>query len=450
MITQGAKLTSMLDLPIASSGTSNTTVKSKDGKSFSDMLNDSTTSKVGTVTKNTTTANKIENQNSKQNDIAKGTTSKTEVSQIDKSSNTNSADQSVSSLEDDVEKVMDDVKEAIQDSLGISEDELERTMEVLGLSMIDLLNPASLQQVVLATSGNDDILSFVTNEELSNTYSNLLETIQGIVNESNIPLDTITQVTKPEEFLGELEQAINKDELAKANQNQTTQRNTDYDVTEESEGTKESETNSEIAFSVERSSDSDEVSDSTDQSAKDSLKNSDSSQVENFLNHVSNVTQTETDFDGQLSTVTTVRDIANQIIEEIKIVIKPSQTSMELQLNPEHLGKVQLTLTSREGLMTAQFTTQTQMAKEAIESQMQVLKQNLENQGVRVEAIEVNVSNFSFSGSNEAGNRQESNPNKGKKAFRMEVGNDLEGMEEVLPTQTVLLGETVPNIDYSA
>lgn len=450
MITQGAKLTSMLDLPIASSGTSNTTVKSKDGKSFSDMLNDSTTSKVGTVTKNTTTANKTENQNSKQNDIAKGTTSKTEVSQIDKSSNTNSADQSVSSLEDDVAKVMDDVKEAIQDSLGLSQEELERTMEVLGLSMIDLLNPASLQQLVLATSGNDDIMSFVTNEELSNTYSNLLETIQGIVNESNIPLDTITQVTKPEEFLGELEQAINKDELAKANQNQTTQRNTDYDVTEESEGTKDSETNSEIAFSVERSSDSDEVSDSTDQSAKDSLKKSDSSQIENFLNHVSNVTQTETDFDGQLSTVTTVRDIANQIIEEIKIVIKPSQTSMELQLNPEHLGKVQLTLTSKEGLMTAQFTTQTQMAKEAIESQMQVLKQNLENQGVRVEAIEVNVSNFSFSGSNEAGDRQESNPNKGKKAFRMEVGNDLEGMEEVLPTQTVLLGETVPNIDYSA
>ncbi len=450
MITQGAKLTSMLDLPIASSGTSNTTVKSKDGKSFSDMLSDSTTNKVGTVTKNTTTANKTDNQHSKQDDIAKSMTSKTEVSQIDKSSNTNSVDQSVSNLEDDVAKVMNDVKEAIQDSLDISEEELVRTMEVLGLSMIDLLNPASLQQLVLATSGNDDILSFVTNEELSNTYSNLLETIQGIVSESNIPLDATAQVTKSEDFLGVLEQAVNKEELAKANENHTTQSNTDYDVTEETEGVKDSEANSEIAFSVERSSDSDEVSDSTDQSAKDSLKKSDSSQVENFLNHVSNVTQTETDFDGQLSTVTTVRDIANQIIEEIKVVIKPSQTSMELQLNPEHLGKVQLTLTSKEGLMTAQFTTQTQMAKEAIESQMQVLKQNLENQGVRVEAIEVNVSNFSFSGSNEAGNKQESNSNKGKKAFRMEVGNDLEGTEEVLPTQTVLLGETVPNIDYSA
>ena len=336
MITQGAKLTSMLDLPIASSGTSNTTVKSKDGKSFSDMLSDSTTNKVGTVTKNTTTANKTDNQHSKQDDIAKSMTSKTEVSQIDKSSNTNSVDQSVSNLEDDVAKVMNDVKEAIQDSLDISEEELVRTMEVLGLSMIDLLNPASLQQLVLATSGNDDILSFVTNEELSNTYSNLLETIQGIVSESNIPLDATAQVTKSEDFLGVLEQAVNKEELAKANENHTTQSNTDYDVTEETEGVKDSEANSEIAFSVERSSDSDEVSDSTDQSAKDSLKKSDSSQVENFLNHVSNVTQTETDFDGQLSTVTTVRDIANQIIEEIKVVIKPSQTSMELQLNPEH------------------------------------------------------------------------------------------------------------------
>lgn len=448
MITQGAKLASMLELPIVSNGSSNTLLKAKDGKSFSDMLSDSTTNKVSTVAKKASTVNQTDNQHSIQKDIAKSMTSKTEVSQIDKSSNTNSVDQSVSNLEDDVAKVMNDVKEAIQDSLGISEEELVRTMEVLGLSMIDLLNPESLQQLVLATSGNDDILSFVTNEELSNTYSDLLETIQGIVNESNIPLDVTSQVTKSEEFLGELDQTIIKEELAKANQ--TTQSNTDYDVTEESEGIKDSEANLEIAFSVERSSDSDDISDSTNQSEKDSLKKSDSSQVENFLNHVSNVTQTETDFDGQLTTVTTVRDIANQIIEEIKVVIKPSQTSMELQLNPEHLGKVQLTLTSKEGLMTAQFTTQTQMAKEAIESQMQVLKQNLENQGVRVEAIEVNVSNFSFSGSNEAGNKQESNSNKGKKAFRMEAGNELEGTEEVLPTQTVLLGETVPNIDYSA
>lgn len=201
MITQGAKLASMLELPIVSNGSSNTLLKAKDGKSFSDMLSDSTTNKVSTVAKKASTVNQTDNQHSIQKDIAKSMTSKTEVSQIDKSSNTNSVDQSVSNLEDDVAKVMNDVKEAIQDSLGISEEELVRTMEVLGLSMIDLLNPESLQQLVLATSGNDDILSFVTNEELSNTYSDLLETIQGIVNESNIPLDVTSQVTKSEEFL---------------------------------------------------------------------------------------------------------------------------------------------------------------------------------------------------------------------------------------------------------
>ena len=213
------------------------------------------------------------------------------------------------------------------------------------------------------------------------------------------------------------------------------------------------ETNSEITFSVERGDDKSNLNDSSNENSNDTLKKSDSdtTQVENFLDHIAtNVTTTETTFSGELSTVTTIRDIANQIIEEIKVVIKPSQTSMELQLNPENLGKVQLTLTSKEGVMTAQFTTQTQMAKEAIESQLQVLKQNLENQGVKVEAIEVNVSNFSFTGNNEAGKGQESGTNKGKKAFRMDVAEDVESSIEVSPTQTSLLDETISNVDYSA
>jgi flagellar hook-length control protein FliK len=72
-----------------------------------------------------------------------------------------------------------------------------------------------------------------------------------------------------------------------------------------------------------------------------------------------------------------MKEIVNQIVDKIKVVIKPEATSMEIQLNPENLGKVNLSVISKNGQLTAHFTTESQAAKEALESQMQTLKETL-------------------------------------------------------------------------
>ena len=51
---------------------------------------------------------------------------------------------------------------------------------------------------------------------------------------------------------------------------------------------------------------------------------------------------------------------------------------LEMSLNPESLGKVNLNITSKDGVMTAQITTQNEVSKEALESQLQILKDNIE------------------------------------------------------------------------
>lgn len=452
MLTQGTKLSSAFDLTSIPSSSNGTTTKSKDSKAFSNMLSDATAVPTDKGSSQKTNAKK-EFDYSSSKDVENRTYPKNEISKNKdtvKNSEVSTVDDSMSTMNEDVANVMDNVKEAIQDSLGISKEDLESAMEVLGLTLIDLLNPATLQQLLLTNTGNEDILSFVTNEDLANTFSDLLTEIQGIVTESGIPTDVMEQVLKSEEFQSFLNQNLLSDEQ-ELSQDKNTINVSQNSSLDELDVHKDSEPNSEITFSVERSDDKKNRNESSSDNTNDTFKKSNTTQVENFLDHIAtNVTTTETTFSGELSTVTTIREIANQIIEEIKVVIKPSQTSMELQLNPENLGKVQLTLTSKEGIMTAQFTTQTQMAKEAIESQLQVLKQNLENQGVKVEAIEVNVSNFSFTGNNEAGKGQESGTHKGKKVFRMDVAEDVEASVEVPPTQTSLLDETISNVDYSA
>lgn len=366
-----------------------------------------------------------------------------------------------------VGKLIEDVKEVIEDTLNISEEELLNCMEELGLTMMDLLNPAALQQLVLAGNGNQDIMQLITDEGLSNTFTTLLESIQSLIQESGLSEETIGQVLNSESFADYLEQAkqpsqevvtaatveASKEELSTLNQaNEESLLNKANELVDSNDTGKESTSDTnEISLTVEK--DSNSTSQNSTADSQSSMENQADSvaNVNELLEHITaNVTKIEESFSGQLSQITTIREIANQIVEQIKIVIKPTQTSMEMQLNPENLGKVALTISSKEGVMTAQFTTQNAVAKEAIESQMQVLKQNLENQGIKVEAIEVTVSDFAFSQKGEAGSENNSGESKQKKAFVYDTEDDNDSFEHNRELASGLIDDTISNVDYTA
>ena len=105
-------------------------------------------------------------------------------------------------------------------------------------------------------------------------------------------------------------------------------------------------------------------------------------------------------------------DIVKQIINSVKVSGNTSIQSMEIQLNPEHLGKVNLTVTSKNGVITAQIVAQNEEVKKAIESQIATLKENFESQGIKIEAVEVTVQSHAFeSGQNLQGNNSEQGKN---------------------------------------
>lgn len=94
-------------------------------------------------------------------------------------------------------------------------------------------------------------------------------------------------------------------------------------------------------------------------------------------------------------------DIIKQIVEQVRLNMNQNNTSMELQLTPEHLGKVQINVASKEGIMTARIVVETEAAKQAIESGLTSLKENMEQQNLKVDAIEVMVSTTGFEGENQ-------------------------------------------------
>ena len=102
---------------------------------------------------------------------------------------------------------------------------------------------------------------------------------------------------------------------------------------------------------------------------------------------------------------TTTEKVMNQIVEQVvrhvRIRVMPETTSMQLQLNPASLGRVNLTVAATAGTATATLVVENQMAKEALESQMIHLKETFAEQGLKVDAVEVTVSEFGLKKENE-------------------------------------------------
>lgn len=97
--------------------------------------------------------------------------------------------------------------------------------------------------------------------------------------------------------------------------------------------------------------------------------------------------------------VPTTVDLVNlmdRISAFTKLSVGNQISTMEMQLNPENLGKVFVTVTSHHGEVSAHIAAQTEAAKEAIESQISQFRENLTQSGIKVQAVEVTIASHEF------------------------------------------------------
>lgn len=303
------------------------------------------------------------------------------------------------------------IKTVVKDTLQISDEELEKIMSQLGLQMTDLLQPENLKKLVLAANGTNDASSFLTNETMTSQFTQLADQLEK--------LDLSSQFGVSKEELSKLLETANQ-QLQPVIQKESmpvNQKDQQSNLFKDDAKTKDEPV---ITVSVEKndvgkSLQKDSVMDSGNDRSSAETETNKQSPLDTFAQNLITATQQNTDdLSPQLDKITQMKEIMTQIVDKIKVVIKPEATSMEMQLNPENLGRVSLSVVSKNGQLTAHFTTETQMAKEALESQMQTLKENLSNQGLKVDAVEVNVSNFTFSQSNqpESGTKEQKSSSK--------------------------------------
>ena len=282
---------------------------------------------------------------------------------------------------------------------------------------------------------------------LAGKFSELVNKVQEIFEQAGTTPQELTSLLKEQPEFAELltqelsvaEQPENKPVVAEDNK-----------AVKDNESTLEKE--STFQFEAVKETGEDNAGTRQEAGRQDNRADTSVSQADQFLNLVSSAAQgddVQMEFE-RVDVAAQIREIADQILEKVRVVISPAKTSMEITLTPESLGKVSLNIISQHGAMTARFTAQTELARQAIESQLVTLRENLEKQGLKVDAIEVTVSDFGFSQRDGASSGQPQGGRQQRRNISIENAGVLGGTneeEEIAPNMMVQSGNQV---DYTA
>ena len=343
-----------------------------------------------------------------------------------------------------VKKIVDE----IAGKLDVTTEDVENAMAQLGLTVMDLTNPGIMGQLVTELTEGTDTLSLVTDGNLFAQVSELTQTVKGILDETAVQTQLTPQ--EMERVLKQLEQAsqdgknLEVNEISGQGDEKTVLSN--VSIQSESNGETPALTGNDV-LAVETVSEKqtgkEEVNGVTtategldDQQTEAVLKEGFSGQDTGeddkgqnagqesgmkgnagLVNGVVNSVQEPVAAANTTTPLSYVNtdEILKQIGEYVKVNAKPGMTQMEMQLNPENLGSVHIQVTAKAGSITAVITAQNEAVKQALESQVVQLKENLNEQGVKVEAVEVTIESHEF----------EQNPEQGQNQSEMAYAEEL-------------------------
>jgi flagellar hook-length control protein FliK len=118
--------------------------------------------------------------------------------------------------------------------------------------------------------------------------------------------------------------------------------------------------------------------------------------VNQMFNPETVATDNVTEIEIPVASYVDTEDIINQIGEYVKIHQSETVSEMEISLNPESLGNIHLQVAAKEGVITATITAQNETVRDALMVQAMTLKEELNDQGLKVEAVDVTVASHEF------------------------------------------------------
>jgi len=361
---------------------------------------------------------------------------------VKKSDNSDTADK--------IKEAVEDIKKAIAEATGMSEEDVEAAMETLGMMLQDLLNSDNIPHLVMELTGNTDSISLVTDEKLMDMVSKLSDMVKDVL--ANLEEATGLNTSDFADVLSQMTEIDPKDQITVENLNnnipsdivdgsdnsipaevqvsdtRTTEMDsqklddndiktviTKTDELMEGEGinpkqivNSSDETATEDLTQSVETEEADPVSVvSEDKSASEKKGADNQSKEENHFSETNTFSQNlenrieniindmQADAQAEAKNVN-AQDVIDQITDYMKLNIKSDATELDMKLNPESLGTLHIKVAAKEGVITAQFTAPNEEVKAILQSQISELTSKLEQNNVKIEAVEVTVESHAF------------------------------------------------------
>lgn len=394
-----------------------------------------------------------------------------------------------------VEEFAKEVQQEVKELLGVDDAQLEAAMKELGLTYQDLMDPVNLANLVMNLTGEEDQLGLLMNADFQELMQNVEVLSKNLLQELGMtPQEAAEVFTQLEQNVAQITEEVPQqvqevtDTQAEVLQVQQTD---DVQATEQkSQVTGMTDTNAATAEAVESDGNvqnveepvSQEVRVENDQTAsqqegqqEEAPENSMTTEDDASLLQQNDTTEksifTEHTFQQTVQTIRTdnitaapqnvvfnTLDVIRQVSEFTRVMYQGDTTSMEMQLNPENLGKIYVQVTAKEGVVTAHLAVQNEIVKEALENQTIQLRENMNQQGIKVEAVEVTIASHEFERNleqNQQGSAQDEQREQASKSPRRNISmNQLDELSGLMSEEEMLVAKIMRDngnsVDFTA
>ena len=371
----------------------------------------------------------------------------------------------------------EDVRQVLKEKLGVTDEEITDAMQKLGLTVADLIQPNQLTQLTAELTGSENIGELLCNDSFMEIVNEIGGLSQDLLDNLGMTSQMFTEtvaaasqvVTTPESAGIEQLPEMQVTENVKADKTAANDTSDQMNSVLKEENTVQTASDAD-EVEIQKQEDNillqKEVAEETDTKADDG-QTGNRNESGNTSNQTAFVSQEHTvdpaaaktpetvpEFSRQLDTL----DLIRQVTEFTKVTVREAQTTMEMQLNPEHLGKLYIEVTTKEGNVSAHIMTQNELVKEALESQMAELKQSMNQAGVKVDAVEVTVGSHEFEKNLEQNAKQderqaEEQEKASPKTRRINL-DELDELSGVMSEEEALVAQIMADhgnsVDYTA
>ncbi len=370
--------------------------------------------------------------------------------------------------DEQMEAVKQDLRDVLKQALDMTDAELDELLTAMDTDILALLDPTALQQFLMTATETEPV-EFLTDSTLVDTFQQITADMEEVLqtygldmtdpeawmpDTDAIPQEGLTMMPQtekqaPDEGKDMLQESMPEsvpDSQEVLHEEPKVRMDQPHDVKEEQTGewhTEEEQTGIQVTI---RDLDARGRQETGRQS--EYFKQGIATDVVNQLTQAMNeIEEAPASFTSDVQQA----EIIRQVIEQIRVSSGSGMDRLEVQLYPQHLGRVQIQVMMKNGVMTAQIHAETEMAKQAIESQLQRLKDSFQERSIQVEAVEVSVSTSDFQNEQERQDRAKNQ--QGTRSGRNRIRTDEFGMpveEKEEQTSAEVLEAQGASVEFSA